>query len=78
MNKNGQERFYFCYACSFILFEKQLEGYKKPFLTTENITGIVSNMARKVNNFFNSPWVAFPLMFLLLIVFMWFGLTHGR
>ena len=25
MNKNGEDRFYFCYACSFILFDRQVE-----------------------------------------------------
>lgn len=25
MNKNGQDKFYFCYACSFILFDRQVE-----------------------------------------------------
>ncbi|MGH7974950.1 MAG: hypothetical protein ACREBR_05450 [bacterium] len=25
MCKNGNERFYFCYACSFILFDRQVE-----------------------------------------------------
>lgn len=25
MNKNGNELFYFCYACSHILFDKQVE-----------------------------------------------------
>ena len=29
MNKNGNENFYFCYACSFILFDRQVEEFKK-------------------------------------------------
>lgn len=28
MCKNGNEKFYFCYACSFILFDKQVEEIK--------------------------------------------------
>jgi len=62
MCKNGSDKFYFCYACSFILFDKQVEGG----LTNNKGSGIMKCMRTKLYNFFNSPWVAFPLMILLV------------
>jgi hypothetical protein len=81
MNKSGNERFYFCYACSFILFDKQIQKVKEnSFLTWEHLTGIINKntMKQRICNFFDNPWVAFPMMFLSIILFMYLGLHYGR
>lgn len=35
-------------------------------------------MKAKLYNFFDNPWVAFPLMIMAVILFLWAGLTYGK
>ena len=67
MNQNVEGRYYFCYACNFILFDKQVEILKSN-----------CSAKSKICNFFSHPWVAFPLMVLMIVAFMYFGLKHAR
>jgi hypothetical protein len=78
MNKNGKDRFYFCYHCTFILFDRQVEALKNN-LTTSTLNGIMNKeeMLLKIYNWLNKSWVAFPLMVLLFILFMWLGLKFA-
>lgn len=35
-------------------------------------------MTKKINNFFSNPWIAFPCMVLLIVLFMYFGLKFDN